>query len=81
MPRVFDINLNTEPEAILDKAKNMAAKNNFNISGDIDSGTFSGRGVSGFYNIDGRSLSVTVTEKPWYAPWSKVESSITEFFV
>jgi hypothetical protein len=42
-------------------------------------GVISQDGVTAQYDEDGTSLSVTVTDKPWYVTTKYVESQLSEF--
>ena len=77
--RTFTINTNKDPQTLVEEAR-QAAENNAAFEGDTNSGSFSGKGVEGSYEIEGSSVHVTVTDKPSLASWSKVESKLQEFF-
>jgi hypothetical protein len=77
--RTFTMNTNKDPETRLQKARQVAKENDAAFKGDANSGSFSGKGVEGSYEIEGNTL-VTVTNKPALASWSKVESKMEEFF-
>jgi hypothetical protein len=78
--RTFSINTNKDPETLVQEAKMVAEENNATFRGDTNSGSFSGRGVEGSYEVEGRTVTVTITDKPTLASWSKVESKVKEFF-
>jgi hypothetical protein len=78
--RTFSINTNKDPETLVQEAKEVAEENNATFRGDTNSGSFSGRGVEGSYEVEGRTVTVTITDKPTLASWSKVESKVKEFF-
>ncbi|MGR3218301.1 MAG: hypothetical protein ACUZ8H_00605 [Candidatus Anammoxibacter sp.] len=80
MAKSFDIDLNTSPDVLLKKAKAAAVVDGVELSGDTSSGEFSGKGAKGKYKINGSVVSVTITKKPFYAPWPTVEAAIREFF-
>jgi hypothetical protein len=81
MARSFQLKLTDSPEALVEKAKKVAAENNATFAGDAQAGSFSGSGVEGSYAINGDIIAVTIATKPFYAPWSVVESRVREFFV
>lgn len=64
----------------MDEARQAAQENNAAFEGDTSSGSFSGKGVEGSYELEGSTVHVTVTDKPGLASWSKVESKLQEFF-
>lgn len=80
MAKSFDIDLNTPPDVLLKKAKEAAVDGGFELSGNTSAGEFSGKGAKGEYKISGSTVSITITKKPFYATWSKVEATIKEFF-
>ena len=80
MARSFQVKLTDSPGALVEKAKRMAAENNATFTGDAQAGSFSGSGVEGSYKITGDIVAVTISAKPFYAPWFVVESQVREFF-
>ena len=78
--RTFTINTNKDPQTLVEEARQAAEENNATFKGDANSGSFSGKGVEGSYEVEGSSVQVTVTDKPRLASWSKVESKLQEFF-
>jgi len=62
------------------EAKKVATENGATFRGDTTSGSFSGKGVKGRYKMEGKTVKVTITDKPTLAPWSTVESRVKEFF-
>jgi hypothetical protein len=80
MARSFQVKLTDSSEALVEKAKKVAAETNATFSGDTQAGSFSGDGVEGSYTINGDTVTVTISTKPFYAPWFVVESRVREFF-
>ena len=78
--RTFTVNTNKDPQTLVEEARKVAEENKATFEGDTNSGSFSGRGVEGRYELEGNTVHVTVTDKPKLASWSKVESKVTEFF-
>ncbi len=78
--RTFTVNTNKDPETLVEEARQVAEENDATFSGDTNSGSFSGKGVEGSYELEGSTVHVTITDKPKLATWSKVESKVTEFF-
>ena len=78
--RTFSINPTKNPSTLVSEAKRVAKENNATFRGDTNAGSFSGKGVKGRYNIEGRTVNVTITDKPTLASWSTVESKVKEFF-
>lgn len=78
--RTFTINTNKDPQTLVQQARQVAKENDATFKGDANSGSFSGRGVEGSYEVEGNTVKVTITDKPTLASWSKVESKMEEFF-
>jgi len=76
----FTIHLNDDPDALVTKAQQAAGIYNATLTGDANSGTFVGNGVEGDYEIKGQILTVTITRKPAFVPWSLVESIVKGLF-
>lgn len=80
MSRTFTLNLNEDPDNLLQFAKILAERTGILFEGDAHNGTFSGQGVAGEYHIDGRKMLLTITEKPFIIPWTIIETKLKEFF-
>jgi hypothetical protein len=80
MARSVSIKFSQDINALIAKSQATAADNGAQFIGDTNSGRFSGNGVVGTYTISSNTVKVIITDKPWYAPWSMVESKITDFF-
>jgi hypothetical protein len=80
MTRSFSVDTSEDPNTLVDRAKRIAGENNATLEGDASSGSFSGRGIEGIYDIEGRTVTVTITDKPFFLPWDYVESRVREFF-
>ena len=78
--RTFTINTNKDPQTLVQQARQVAKENDATFKGDTNSGSFSGKGVEGSYEVEGNTVKVTVTDKPTLASWKKVESKMQEFF-
>jgi hypothetical protein len=78
--RTFSIRTAKKPTTLVSEARKVAKENDATFRGDANSGSFSGKGVKGRYNIEGGTVKVTVTDKPALASWSAVESKVKEFF-
>jgi hypothetical protein len=78
--RSFSIDTSEDPNTLVDRARRLAAQNNALLEGDASSGRFSGRGIEGIYDIEGTTVTVTITDKPFFLPWEYVESRVREFF-
>ena len=78
--KTFSIQTQKDPDTLVKEARQVAKENDATFEGDTSSGSFSGKGVEGNYQIEGQNVEVTITDKPTLAPWSKVESKVKEFF-
>ena len=78
--KTFRVQTQKDPDTLVKEARQVAKENDTTFEGDISSGSFSGKGVEGNYQIEGQTVEVTITDKPTLAPWSKVESKVKEFF-
>ena len=78
--KTFSINTNKDPQTLVQEARQVAEENKATFKGDANSGSFSGRGVEGSYEVEGNTVTITITDKPKLASWSKVESKVKEFF-
>jgi hypothetical protein len=66
-------------EDVLKKVKATAASKGVKFSGDEKGGKFSGD-AEGTYKVDGQTITIIITVKPWYAKDSQVSDAITKFF-
>lgn len=80
MAKTFQIKYSGEAGALVEKARKQAQDSGAQFSGDEKSGTFSGKGVVGRYEVEGDTVSVTIEKKPFPAPWVLVEKKIRGFF-
>ena len=78
--KTFRVQTQKDPDTLVSEARQVAQENDATFEGDTSSGSFSGKGVEGNYQIEGQTVEVTITDKPTLAPWSKVESKVKEFF-
>lgn len=78
--RTFNLKTTKDPSTLVSEARRVAKENDATLRGDTNSGSFSGKGVKGRYALDGKTVKVTITEKPSLASWSTVESKVKEFF-
>jgi hypothetical protein len=80
MARTFSISTAEDPATLVDRAKRVASENGAAFEGDVTSGSFSGSGVKGEYKIEDRTVTVTITDKPFFLSWDNVESRVKGFF-
>ena len=80
MARTFKVKFNGDAGSLVEKARKSAQDGGAEFSGDEKSGTFSGKGVKGRYQVEGDCVSITIEKKPFPAPWMLVEKKIRGFF-
>lgn len=67
-------------EQSLTKVKSQMTNAGHKFNGDSVKGAFAGGGVEGEYSIEGNTVTVNITKKPFVAPKSLVEKKIKEYF-
>jgi hypothetical protein len=80
MAKSFSVNTTEDHSFLIARAKRVATENGAIFRGDTTSGSFSGSDVKGTYHMQGRTVTVTVTDKPWHIPWFVVERQVKGFF-
>ncbi len=74
----FSIPFTGDAESILAKAKAAIESQNGDFTGDINSGNFEvsvfANSIKGYYKVNGQTLSLTITDKPFLIPCSTIES-------
>ncbi len=81
MSESFSFKITLTPEQAVERAREGAKRQGADFQGDAKRGTFSAMGVAGDYTITGDVIEVTITERPFFAPLSIVESKIKSLFV
>ncbi len=76
MPRTFSLISAKDPGTLVTRARRVAIEHGADFRGNETSGSFAASGVKGAYRMEGKALTVTITEKPFYAPWHLVESEL-----
>jgi hypothetical protein len=69
--RSFSVDTNKDPQTLVEETRQVAEENNAIFKGYTNLGRLSGKGVEGNYEVGGRTVKITVTEKPKLASWSK----------
>jgi hypothetical protein len=80
MSETFRFQITQTPEAAVEKARAAAEKEEALFEGDAQAGKFSALGVVGTYRIRGDVVEVELSERPFFAPLSIVESKIKSLF-
>ena len=79
MAKSFSIIMTAPIKALLLKGKEAAEQNGVMFTGDTTSGSFQGKGFAGEYKTQGETLFVTLSQKPFFIPWSVAEAKVAEF--
>ncbi|WP_220204291.1 hypothetical protein [Reticulibacter mediterranei] len=80
MTKTFDIPFSGDTASILQRAKNAAKESGATLTGDTNSGNFSGKGIEGHYEVSDNTVHVTITKKPIVVLDSVIESQLRKFF-
>ena len=80
LAKSFIIAFSGSPQGRIHHAQAEAHKAGALFQGDETAGSFQGNGVAGEYHIEGGTVTITITSKPFYAPWSLIESKLRDFF-
>jgi hypothetical protein len=78
MAQTYTFQLYGDPEAKFRQVQQLARAKGVTLSGNSTMASFSGL-VTGSYSRSGTTVTVTITSKPFYVPWSMVESMLREF--
>lgn len=70
----FNVMIRRDPNALLDRVC-MLAQDRLVVSGDTRRGRFTGM-FDGTYSVDGSSVSIHISRKPMFVPWSMVRKGI-----
>jgi LDH2 family malate/lactate/ureidoglycolate dehydrogenase len=76
----FEIQLQGNPDEIVTKAIEAAREHGVEMTGDSQTGHFTGLGIEGSYLISEEILAVKITKKPMIMPWSMIEASLRNYF-
>lgn len=79
MPRTFRFRIHGDRKALLREVRRRAAEQGVIFEGDESGGQFSGL-ISGYYEVSGDIVALTIEQKPLLAPWEMIESRIKRFF-
>lgn len=76
----FEFELTEDVEAAVTRATESAQRAGTTFHGDRFAGMFRGKGIEGYYRVDGSKVIVTVTERPPMIPMSMIEMGIRSYF-
>jgi hypothetical protein len=74
--RTFTLVTKTDPGTLMARVKREANERGAEFRGAEASGMFSASGVKGVYRMEGKVVTIDITEKPWYVPWALAESEL-----
>ena len=79
----FEIPFNDDPNSIINRARNTIQGAQGTFSGDTNTGEFAVPAkigtVEGNYAIQNNVLRVTITKKPFIAPYSMIEDALRKY--
>jgi hypothetical protein len=78
LTRTFNIETTLDPPSLLARVRKAARENGGTLVGDGQSGRFSHDLIKGEYHMVGRTVIVTITDKPLIAPWSIIEARLRQ---
>jgi hypothetical protein len=79
MARTISVTFTEDPSSLVARAEKEVSKYGVDFKGDTTSGSFSGKGFVGTYQIHDRVAVVTITDKPFFVSWGVVESQVRGF--
>jgi hypothetical protein len=79
MSKIFEYELSTKPEDLLNQAQQMAEKNGASFTIKHNYGKFNWNGIKGSMRINEGKLIITILDKPFIVPWGVVEQTISNF--
>jgi hypothetical protein len=62
--RTFSVDTNKDPQTLVEETRQVAEENNATFKGDTNLGSLSSKGVAGNYEVGGRTVKITITDKP-----------------
>lgn len=80
MEKKYTFTLPPQAEKIFDKAQAKAEEHKVSFSGNMDSGTFSGKGFEGSYQVISGEIIFKIRKKPFMVPWTLIENSLQKVF-
>ena len=78
MTRTFSMETTLDSSELLVRVRKVARENGATLVGDGQSGRFSHDLIKGEYRMVGRTVLVTITDKPLIAPWSIIEARLRQ---
>lgn len=78
MTRTFSMETTLDSSSLLARVRKVVRENGATLVGDGQSGRFSHDLIKGEYRMVGRTVLVTITDKPLIAPWSIIEARLRQ---
>lgn len=78
MTRTFSMETTLDSSSLLARVRKVARENGATLVGDGQSERFSHDLIKGEYRMVGRTVLVTITDKPLIAPWSIIEARLRQ---
>ena len=79
MVKTFEVELEGNIEEKLEDMRKAASSNGVFFSGGDVRGSFDGKGIAGVYTILDKTLTVTITKKPWIVGMGYIKKKIKKF--
>lgn len=76
----FTITITQDANSLLSYLKTEVESNEGIFIGNECSGTFSGKGIEGMYEVLEDCLTITITKKPFIIPMKMIENEIRKYF-
>ena len=88
MARQYEITVQGDPAVKLEQFRKLAQQAKMFFRGDTQKGSFNGGPMvlgfhitfKGNYVFEGKTITITIEEKPALVSWEQVENTIKEFF-
>ena len=80
MAKTFSVDFTEDTSDLVARAEEAARRFGADFQGDTTSGSFSGKGFAGTYQIHAGVATVIITDKPFLVPWGVGESQVRGFF-
>jgi hypothetical protein len=78
LTRTFSMETTLDSSSLLARVRKVARENGATLVGDGQSGRFSHDLIKGEYRMVGRTVLVTITDKPLIAPWSIIGARLRQ---
>ncbi len=76
----FTVRVSGDLNTTLEYVKQKAAEKGLMFTGDTQSGSFSGKGISGTYSASGNDVTVNISQRPFIISCEFIESELRKYF-